>query len=102
MRWCVLLVLVLALTASAQDRFTVGSKSFTESVLLGEILAERARREGLDVAHTASLRGTRLVFEAVKSGAIDAYPEYTGTLLREVFADQGLSSEVELRVALAE
>ncbi len=102
MRWCVLLVLVLALTASAQDRFTVGSKSFTESVLLGEILAERARREGLNVRHTASLRGTRLVFEAVKSGAIDAYPEYTGTLLREVFADQGLSSEVELRAALAE
>ncbi|MEQ8844828.1 MAG: glycine betaine ABC transporter substrate-binding protein [Phycisphaerales bacterium] len=95
---------VLASAAIGQDTPTlrVGSKSFTESVLLGELLRERAEREGLSVEHKASLHGTRLVFEAVRSGAIDAYPEYTGTLLREIFADRGLSTDDELRAALAE
>lgn len=97
-----LLILCLASIARAQETLTIGSKSFTESVLLGEILAERAARDGLRVEHKASLRGTRLVFEAVKSGAVDVYPEYTGTLLREVFADRGLSTEAELRDVLAD
>ena len=96
-----MLVIALAGAAGAQGRVVVGSKSFTESVLLGELLAEAAQREGVDVRHKASLRG-RLVFEAVRSGAVDAYPEYTGTLLREIFADRGLTSEAELRAALAE
>jgi len=101
--WCAaLVVLAIACAVRAQERLTVGSKSFTESVLLGEMLAEAARREGLEVTHQASLRGTRLAFESVKSGAIDAYPEYTGTLLREVFADRGLTTDDELRAALAE
>jgi osmoprotectant transport system permease protein len=102
MRWALLVVLCVAAVAGGQETLTIGSKSFTESVLLGELLAERARQEGLAVEHKASLRGTRLVFEAVKSGAIDVYPEYTGTLLREVFAGRGLSTEAELRGALAD
>lgn len=108
MRLAVLVVLCLACAVVAQEeeapagRLTIGSKSFTESVLLGELLAERARREGLRVEYKDSLRGTRLVFESVKSGAIDVYPEYTGTLLREIFADQGMETEAELRAALAE
>lgn len=98
----VALLVLLCVTAigRGQETLTIGSKSFTESVLLGEMLAERASREGLAVEHKSSLRG-RLVFEAVKSGAVDVYPEYTGTLLREIFADRGLSSEAELREALA-
>lgn len=100
-RLVVLLVLCVCSLALAQDTLRVGSKSFTESVLLGEILAESARREGLRVEHKASLRGTRLVFEAVRSGAIDVYPEYTGTLLLEIFAGQGLSGEADLREELA-
>lgn len=101
-RLAVLALVLLATTVRGQETLTIGSKSFTESVLLGELLAEKARREGLSVEHKASLRGTRLVFEAVRSGAVDVYPEYTGTLLREVFADRGLSTEAELRAALAE
>lgn len=95
-------LLCVSAIARGQETLTIGSKSFTESVLLGELLAERARRDGVRVEHKASLRGTRLVFEAVRSGAVDVYPEYTGTLLREVFADQGLSTQAELRDALAD
>jgi osmoprotectant transport system permease protein len=95
-----LLVLLCSCLARGQDSLTIGSKSFTESVLLGELLAEKARRAGLTVEHKDSLRG-QLVYESVKSGAIDVYPEYTGTLLREIFADQGLSTERQLREALS-
>ncbi|CAK9071305.1 Glycine betaine/carnitine/choline transport ATP-binding protein OpuCA, partial [Durusdinium trenchii] len=101
-RAAVIVLLCVAAVTRGQETLTIGSKSFTESVLLGELLAERAERDGLRVEHKSSLRGTRLVFEAVRSGAVDVYPEYTGTLLREVFADQGLSTEAELRDALAD
>ena len=101
-RLALVFLLLAASLARAQETLRVGSKSFTESVLLGEILAERARREGLAVEHKASLRGTRLVFEAVRSGAIDAYPEYTGTLMLEIFAGQGLSTDEQLRAELAQ
>lgn len=98
----VILVLICATLARAQETLTIGSKSFTESVLLGEILAERARREGLEVQTKTALLGTRLAFEAVRSGAIDVYPDYTGTLAREIFADRGITGEDEIRQALRE
>lgn len=98
----VILVLISAALAHAQETLTIGSKSFTESVLLGEILAERARREGFKVETKTALLGTRLAFEAVRSGAIDVYPDYTGTLAREIFADRGISGEDDIRKALQE
>lgn len=101
-RLAFLILLLLGSILHAQDPLRVGSKSFTESVLLGEMLAESARREGLRVEHKASLHGTRLVYEAVRSGAVDVYPEYTGTLLREIFADRQIATQDELRAALAE
>ncbi len=97
-----LLVLLCSCVSRGQETLKIGSKSFTESVLLGELLAEKARREGLTVEHKDSLRGTRLVFEAVKSGAIDVYPEYTGTLIGELFADRDVATDAELRQALAD
>ncbi|MFI4882292.1 MAG: glycine betaine ABC transporter substrate-binding protein [Phycisphaerales bacterium JB064] len=102
MRLVLLIVLSMVAVAHGQETLRVGSKSFTESVLLGEILAERARREGFTVEHKAALLGTRLAFEAVRSGAIDVYPDYTGTLAREVFADRGITGEDEIRAALRE
>jgi len=82
-------------------RFVVGSKSFTESVVLGEIARQAAERAGVSAAHKAQLRGTRMVFDAVVAGAVDAYPEYTGTLVREVFADRAIRDPDGLRDALA-
>jgi osmoprotectant transport system permease protein len=62
----------------------VGSKKFTESVILGEIATQLARAEGLDAVHRRELGGTRILFEALRRGDIDAYPEYTGTLREEL------------------
>jgi osmoprotectant transport system permease protein len=64
----------------------VGSKSFTEGVILGEVLRALALEAGVPATHQRALGGTRLVFNALASGEVDAYVEYTGTLAAEIFA----------------
>ena len=76
-------VLVAASAASAQP-VVVASKSFTESVILGEIAAQAARARGLEVTQRRALGGTRLVWDALRSGEVDLYPDYTGTLVEEI------------------
>src|SRR5690348_7876304 len=80
---------------------TVGSKPFTENIILGEMLRHLALSTGADADHLASLGGTQILWEALKSGKLDAYPEYTGTLLQEIFAGKTIRSGAEL-VALLE
>ena len=67
---------------------TVASKSFTESVVLGEMLAALIRGAGLPVEHRRQLGGTEVVFRALEIGAVDVYPEYTGTLTKEILRDE--------------
>ena len=62
----------------------IGSKQFTESVVLGEIATQTLRAAGLAAVHRRELGGTRVLWEALVRGEIDAYPEYTGTLLQEL------------------
>ncbi|HYI92183.1 MAG TPA: glycine betaine ABC transporter substrate-binding protein [Bryobacteraceae bacterium] len=63
----------------------MGSKNFTEQVVLGEIIAQHLEKElGISVERKLNLGGTLLAHEALKSGAIDIYPEYTGTALTAV------------------
>ncbi len=62
----------------------VGSKQFTESVILGELATQALAAQGLKAEHKRELGGTRLLFEALRSGQIDVYPEYTGTLQQEL------------------
>jgi osmoprotectant transport system permease protein len=61
----------------------VGSKRFTESYVLGEILAATAATKGSAV-HRQGLGNTAIVLEALKSGSIDVYPEYLGTIAQEI------------------
>lgn len=61
----------------------VGSKRFTESYILGEIVARTAAPHAR-VEHRQGLGNTAVVFEALKAGAIDVYPEYRGTLESEI------------------
>lgn len=81
--------------------FVVGSKLFTESVILGEIVAQAAGRAGADATHEDELGGSAILFNALTSGEIDAYPEYTGTLRLELLKSEGLSTDAELARALA-
>jgi osmoprotectant transport system permease protein len=73
----------------AQDSLRVGSKRFTESYILGELLAQIAGAQ-----HRPGLGNTAILYEALKSGAIDVYPEYTGTIAREI-----LNTEEDLDLA---
>ncbi|MGB3723261.1 MAG: glycine betaine ABC transporter substrate-binding protein [Pacificimonas sp.] len=80
----------------------MASKLFTESVILGEIAKSAiAEQTGDPVTHNRELGGTRIVFDALEAGEIDAYPDYTGTLRFEVLAREEVETDAELRAALA-
>lgn len=78
----------------------VGSKSFTEGILLGQLAADVIREAGFPVVHERSL-GDASTFQALVRGDIDVYAEYTGTLRQSILADEDVSSKRELRAALA-
>ncbi|WP_225984799.1 ABC transporter permease/substrate-binding protein [Noviherbaspirillum aerium] len=88
-------------TVGAADTLKVGSKRFTESYILGEVLmqagAPHARSE-----HRQGLGNTAIVFEALRTGSIDMYPEYTGTIEREILKQEAPVSAEEVRRRLAE
>jgi len=79
----------------------VASKKFTESVLLAELAAELVETTGASVERREELGGTRVVWEALLRGDVDIYPDYTGTLLREVFGARPAGDEAELARMLA-
>ena len=97
----VALVLPLAGVANAAETVTVGSKAFTESVILGEIAAGALRDAGLATHHRRSLGGTRILWQALLKGDIDLYPEYTGTIAREILAGKNIGSDEAMRADLA-
>lgn len=79
----------------------VGSKAFPESWILGEAMSRLAQAGGgAKSEHRANLGGTEIVYEAVRSGAIDAYPEYTGTLREVVLHAPGATMQ-QVRARLA-
>ena len=80
----------------------VGSKAFTESVLLGEILEHLIADAGGHSEHLAELGGTQVCWKALLSGEIDCYVEYTGTIQQEILPDSSVSDEESMRQALAD
>ncbi|MEM7233488.1 MAG: glycine betaine ABC transporter substrate-binding protein [Planctomycetota bacterium] len=102
-------ILILALLSVATlartngalaEEIKIGSKKFTESVILGELLAQLAEHAGETSTHRKELGGTQIVWKSLLSGEVDAYVEYTGTLQREILAKLQLSSESEIGPAL--
>ncbi|MGH8427176.1 MAG: glycine betaine ABC transporter substrate-binding protein [Gammaproteobacteria bacterium] len=92
-----------AATAAPQKPLVmVGSKAFTESVILGDVAADIAQGAGAQVVERRELGGTRVLWDALRHGDIDVYAEYTGTLAREIFAERNLAdSRAALAPALA-
>jgi osmoprotectant transport system substrate-binding protein len=79
------LMVLAAAGCGRTEHIVVGSKNFTEQVLLGELLAQQIeRRVGVTVDRRLNLGGTMLAHEALTRGDIDLYPEYTGTALTAV------------------
>jgi len=89
----VLLAGLLPALAIAQP-VRIGSKQFTESVILGEIARLAARDAGVQAVHQRELGGTRILWKALQQGDIDAYPEYTGTLTHELLQDVPADADI--------
>jgi osmoprotectant transport system permease protein len=82
LKYFIALVLWASCAAHAQT-LTVGSKRFTESYILGEIISQT-----VNGTHKPGLGNTAILLEALKSGSIDVYPEYTGTIAREILKSE--------------
>ena len=77
---------LLAVRAAEQADVVVGSKNFTEQVVLGEVVAQAIERNtSLRVDRRLNLGGTAIAHQALLSGGIDAYVEYSGTALTAIF-----------------
>ncbi len=104
-------LLLPSCSPSHVDRVVVGSKNFTESFLLGEIIAQQIEAHThLQVDRRFYLAGTYICQQAILAGRIDVYPEYTGTALTAILKQpasgakqdvyQRVKSEYESRFAL--
>ena len=69
---------------STPGEVRVGSKKFTESVVLGEIATRVIRGADVPAVHRAQLGGTQILWHALLAGEIDLYPEYTGTIREDI------------------
>ncbi|MBT5018883.1 MAG: amino acid ABC transporter permease, partial [Planctomicrobium sp.] len=87
--------------AEASEPLTVGAKAFTESVILANIVRHLAQDTGIEVEPVSELGGTRVVWSALLSGEIAAYPEYTGTIREELFQNEHLPDLTAMRKRLA-
>ena len=67
-----------------QGNITVGSKNFTEQLILGELYAQTLEANGFSVEKNLNLGSVEIADQALQSGEIDMYPEYTGTSLETV------------------
>src|SRR5204862_840810 len=94
-----LLALLIALPAQADTR-RIGANRITESYILGEVL-RRTVAGKIPVEHRPGLGNTGIVFAALKAGSIDLYPEYTGTIAREILKVEGNPGIEDLNAALA-
>jgi osmoprotectant transport system permease protein len=98
----VIVLSAFSLAAAAAEPIVIGGKIFTESYVLGEIAAQTIESS----THTAVTRklgmgSTGILFEALKSGAIDVYPDYSGTLAEAILKRPDLRSLDDIRQALA-
>jgi len=100
----VLIMLAPIATFSAdgtQPVVKIGSKTFTESVILGDMVSLLVRNAGAQAVQRRELGGTRVLWNSLLRGEIDIYPEYTGTITQEILAGQGIDGEDAIREAVA-
>jgi osmoprotectant transport system permease protein len=89
------------LPASASEPVLIGSKKFTESYVLAEIAKRAIGKTGVPVEHRQGMGGTIILWQALRSNQISAYPEYTGTIAEEILKLPTTTTVNDLREALA-
>jgi osmoprotectant transport system permease protein len=87
-----LLLLVSTVVTVSADPIIIGSKKFTESYVLAEIAKRSLKNAGIKADQRQGMGGTIILWEALRGGGIDVYPEYTGTIAEEVLKQPGVST----------
>lgn len=95
LRRCLALLLFLASTGLAAQPLVVGSKRFTESYILGAVVRQALADAGVPATHRKGLGNTAVMEQALATGGIDLYPEYTGTIVRELLHRDDASPSLE-------
>jgi len=88
--------------AANADPVVIGSKNFAESYILAEASAQLLESKGFEVDRRFGLNGTKIAYDALQNGAIDFYPEYTGTITEVILEQPSLTDFNDIRDALAE
>src|SRR5690606_1168099 len=103
MKLITVFTILLFLTQSTVSReITIGSKKFTESVILGEMARQMVESTEHTSYHRRELGGSRFLWSALLAGDIDIYPEYTGTLIHEILHAEQITSIQNLREVLSQ
>src|SRR5205814_4146355 len=92
--------LLLPETLVSSGQVIIGSTQFTDSYVLAEIAKRSLENAGLTLEHRQGMGGTIILWEALRGGGIDVYPEYTGTIAEEMLKRPG-ASIAQLRNALS-
>jgi osmoprotectant transport system permease protein len=100
-RLCLLALLLLPALGAAAEPIVIGGKVFTESYILGEIAAQSIEAQShVPVERKLGMGNTGILFAALNGGAIDVYPDYTGTLAEAILKQPQLKSVEEIARAL--
>lgn len=96
--------MLLIATAFSKDRVKVrvGAKHFTEGYILSEMISQLLEARGYEVERKYNLGGTLVCFEALRNNEIDIYPEYTGTITREILRSENLDSLEQIGLGISE
>ena len=86
--------------ARAQD-VRMGSKSFTESYVLGEVAVRALENANVPASHRQGMGGTIILWQALTGGGIHAYPDYTGTIGEQILRTESRLSREQMRDSLA-
>ncbi|MEE8235823.1 MAG: glycine betaine ABC transporter substrate-binding protein [Gammaproteobacteria bacterium] len=96
----VLACIPFAQAIAADTPVIIGSKNFTESYLLAEMMAQLLETRGVLVRRQFGFGGTKVSFQALVNGEIDAYPEYTGTIALVILDGDSDMNSVDIRAGL--
>src|SRR4051812_46108925 len=93
---------ILLAPAASAEPVLIGSKKFTESYVLAEIAKRTIANTGVAVEHRQGMGGTIILWQALSSDQISAYPEYTGTIAEEILKAPSSITGEEIRARLAQ
>ncbi len=97
----VVMLITLSIKHADAQQIKVGSKSFTESYVLGEIAKKLLENSGLEVEHKEGMGGTIIAWTALTNGDIAMYCDYTGTIQETILKSDLPLTEEQMRTALA-